>query len=87
MDATAAYRSATDAPRDRPHELLDARDLAPPGPLQRTLETLPRLDDDVVLVQLNDRVPQLLFAKLDDRGYRYDTAEVDDGVVTAIWRP
>ena len=86
MDATADYLAATAAPGGRPTEFIDARDLAPPGPLSRTLETLATLDDDAVLVQLNDRAPQLLYPKLDDRGYRYDTVEVDDGVVTAIWR-
>lgn len=38
--------------------------------------------DNGVLVQYNDRVPQFLYPKLDDRGYEYET---DDAVVTAIW--
>ncbi|HKJ58116.1 MAG TPA: DUF2249 domain-containing protein, partial [Halobacteriales archaeon] len=52
-----------------------------------TLERLAELDDDVVLCQRNDRVPQHLFPVLDDRGYRYETVEDGEEVVTAIWRP
>jgi len=76
---------ATDAPADRPTETLDVADLGPPEPLRRTLELLGELSDETVLVQRNDRVPQFLFPKLDDRGYAYDAVETDDGVVTAIW--
>lgn len=75
----------TTAPSDRPTETLDARELPPPEPLRATLERLADLDDDVVLVQVNDRAPQHLYPKLTDRGYRYDTVVTDDGAVTAIW--
>lgn len=73
------------APLDRPVEELDARDLPPPEPLQRSLERLAELDDRTVLVQYNDRIPRHLFPKLDDRGYTY-VAEKEGGVaVTAVW--
>jgi len=77
---------AVDAPASRPRETLDVRNLGPPRPLSETLELLPKLDDETVLVQLNDRAPQHLYPKLDDRGYVYDTVELDDATVTAIWR-
>jgi TusA-related sulfurtransferase len=77
----------TDAPLDRPLETLDARELPPPEPLQNTLERLTELPDETLLVQYNDRVPQHLFPKLDDRGYEHETVEREDDVVTAIWRP
>jgi len=77
---------AVDAPASRPRETLDVRNLGPPKPLSETLELLPELDDETVLVQLNDRAPQHLYPKLDDRGYVYDTVELDDATVTAIWR-
>jgi TusA-related sulfurtransferase len=77
--------TTTDAPTDRPTELLDARDLGPPKPLTNTLERLPELDDETILVQLNDRAPQHLYPKLDDRGYTYETVEIDGAVVTVIW--
>lgn len=76
----------TDAPADRPVELLEVAQLGPPEPLRQTLETLPNLDDETVLVQINDRAPQHLYPKLEDRGYSYDTTEQSDVVLTAIWR-
>lgn len=82
----AEWREALDAPADRPFELHDARELPPPEPLTQTLERLPELDAERVLVQLNDREPKLLYPELDDRGYRYDSTTVQEGVVTAVWR-
>lgn len=38
------------------------------------------------LIQRNDRAPQFLYTKLEDRGYRYETVERDGDVVTVIWR-
>ncbi|MFB6233865.1 MAG: DUF2249 domain-containing protein [Halopenitus sp.] len=75
-----------EAPTDGPTETLDVRELGPPNPLTETLELLPELDEETVLVQRNDRVPQHLFPKLEDRGYTFETVEVDDEFVTAIWR-
>ncbi|MFW6318038.1 MAG: DUF2249 domain-containing protein [Halorubrum sp.] len=85
MSGETTVPEGTDAPTDRPVETLDVADLGPPEPLRRTLELLADLPDDTVLVQRNDRVPQFLFPKLEDRGYAYDAVETDDGVVTAIW--
>jgi len=76
----------TDAPTDAPVERLDVRSLGPPKPLASTLETLAELDDDVVLLQDNDRAPQHLYPKLDDRGYAYETVETEDATVTVIWK-
>jgi uncharacterized protein (DUF2249 family) len=78
--------AATNAPEDRPTERLDVRDLGPPNPLRRTLELLADLPDGTVLVQRNDRAPQFLYPKLDDRGYRYETVERADAVWTVVWR-
>lgn len=77
----------TDAPAGAPRDRLDARDLGPPKPLQLTLERLADLDDGTVLVQLNDRAPQHLYPKLEDRGYDFGTVELDAAVVTVVWRP
>ncbi|MFC6975982.1 DUF2249 domain-containing protein [Halomicroarcula sp. GCM10025709] len=85
MDPVALL-AETDAPTDAPTERLDVRDLGPPEPLRQTLETLADLDD-AVLVQENDRAPQHLYPKLDDRGYDYETIETDDATVTIIWTP
>jgi hypothetical protein len=83
MDATTAIER-TDAPDDGEAIELDVRNLGPPEPLTQTLETLETLDGDV-LVQFNDRAPEFLFPKLDDRGFAYDTVENDEMTVTTIW--
>lgn len=87
MQQVERYLIETDAPSDRSWETLDASDLPPPQPLQRTLERLTDLDDTIVLVQINDRAPQHLYPKLADRGYSYDTLDTGDEVVTTIWKP
>ncbi|WP_241981493.1 DUF2249 domain-containing protein [Halorubrum sp. GN11_10-6_MGM] len=89
-DPTAVERAVaerTDAPTDGETVSLDVRNLGPPKPLRETLERVEALGDDDVLIQYNDRTPQFLFPRLDDRGYAYATVETDatDAVVTAIW--
>jgi TusA-related sulfurtransferase len=76
----------TTAPTDRPRERLDVTDLPPPKPLTETLDRLADVGD-AVLVQVNDRAPQHLYPKIASRGFKYDTVEAGDRVVTAIWRP
>lgn len=86
MSGVDSLLAETNAPSTTVHDVLDVRELPPPEPLKVTLETLAELDDDDVVVQVNDRVPQHLFPRLDDRGFAYETVERDDRVVTAIWR-
>lgn len=74
-----------DVPSDGEPTEVDVRDMAPPKPLQETLDTLGSLDDGAVLVQVNDRVPQHLFPKLEDRGYAHESIG-EDPVYTAIWQ-
>lgn len=85
LDADAAV-AAAGAPTDRAREVLDVRTSPPPEPLTTTLERLATLDDETVLVQLNDRAPQHLYPKLDDRGWTYATVERDAGIVTVVWQ-
>jgi uncharacterized protein (DUF2249 family) len=71
---------------DRPTVWLDVRGLEPPEPLVRTLAALEELPDGHELVQINARVPQLLFPLLAERGF---ACEVDDSgadVRVRIWR-
>jgi hypothetical protein len=84
---TKPYLAAVDLSSDRPVDFLDARELPPPKPLEETMTRVADLEEPTVFVQLNDRVPQFLFPKLDEQGIEYRTAEVEEGVVTAIWRP
>jgi hypothetical protein len=74
-----------DVPGDAPVEELDVGDLPPPEPMTETLERLTELSTDAVLLQRNDRAPEFLFPKLDDRGFDYETIELGQGVYTAIW--
>jgi uncharacterized protein (DUF2249 family) len=85
MDRASDLVARTDAPADQPWERLDARELPPPAPLQRTLEHLAGMDDRTVLVQVNDRAPQHLYPKLEERGYAYETVDLADAVGTVIW--
>lgn len=74
----------SDAPETPRVEELDVRQLGPPKPLSKTLERLTEIDG-TVLVQYNDRAPQYLYPKLEDRGYQYETLETDEMTVTVIW--
>ncbi|MDS0223143.1 DUF2249 domain-containing protein [Haloarcula sp. S1AR25-5A] len=85
-ERVTALISETDAPDDAPTAQLDVRSLGPPKPLKQTLERLADLNDNTVLLQFNDRAPQHLYPKLDDRGYDFETVETDDTTVTVIWR-
>lgn len=98
MDVRRVTASMTTAPIDIPAVLrdlnappcpdpvtLDVRDLGPPKPLSETLERLAELPDGGVLVQLNDRAPQHLYPRIEDRGFAYETTEQDGMFVTAIW--
>jgi TusA-related sulfurtransferase len=86
LDDWTAELDATAAPTDHDAELVDVREMGPPDPMVETLETLPDLPGDVMLVQVNDRAPQHLYPKLEDRGYDYASVEVGDAVVTGIWQ-
>jgi uncharacterized protein (DUF2249 family) len=66
---------------------LDVRDLEPPEPLVRTLAALETLPAGHVLIQVNNRVPQLLFPMLAERGFACEVDESRaDAVVVRIWR-
>ncbi|EMA72174.1 DUF2249 domain-containing protein [Halorubrum distributum] len=82
-----AVAERTDAPTDGEAVSLDVRNLGPPKPLRETLERVETLGDGDVLVQYNDRTPQFLFPRLEDRGFAYAAVDTDatDAVVTAIW--
>ncbi len=70
-----------------PEVTVDARGLEPPQPMQRILEALASLPEGVTLRARTDRRPMLLYPKLEERGYRYETREADgDGFETRIWR-
>ena len=87
MDEPEAVGAAALVDVDESSLVLDVRGLEPPEPLMRTLAALESLPADMVLVQVNSRVPQLLFPMLAERGF---ACEVDDSradvVTVKIWR-
>jgi TusA-related sulfurtransferase len=66
---------------------LDVRGSHPPEPMMRTLAALETLPPDHVLVQVNDRVPQLLFPLLAEGGFACEVDEsAADRILVRIWR-
>lgn len=63
---------------------LDVRNLEPPEPMHRTLAALAALPPGGTLVQLNVRVPRLLFPHLEDRGFHYEVEEEAPDLVRVI---
>ncbi|MEP6991340.1 MAG: DUF2249 domain-containing protein [bacterium] len=79
--------AVVDSPADDTTSWLDVRGLEPPEPLMRTLAALETLPDGHVLVQVNSRVPQLLFPMLAERGFACEVDESRaDAVSVRIWR-
>ena len=85
--ATEPDRGGAGAPDGGTTIQLDVRNLEPPEPLMRTLAALETLPPGHVLVQVNDRVPQLLLPMLAERGFRFAIDESRaDSVLVRIWR-
>lgn len=67
---------------------LDNRGLEPPEPMIRTFAALGALPADEVLEIHNDRRPMFLYPHLDERGFRYQTVDEEDGsAFVRIWKP
>ncbi len=66
---------------------LDVRRLEPPQPMAMILETMARLDPSKRLVVQHERVPMFLYPKLDEKGYTYETHELDQHNVQLIIKP
>ncbi|MHB9013536.1 MAG: DUF2249 domain-containing protein, partial [Ignavibacteriaceae bacterium] len=49
---------------------IDVRDLTPPEPMVKVLESLSKVDDKTVLVVHHHREPLMLYPKLEERGYK-----------------
>lgn len=48
---------------------LDVRELVPPEPMVKILETLSKVDENTVLLVHHHREPMMLYPKLEERGY------------------
>ena len=71
-----------------PHEVLvDARDLAPPEPMEKVMQALELLRPGQSIRMLLHREPFPLYPLLSDRGYRHDTRMEADGSYVILIRP
>lgn len=57
---------------------LDVRDLPPPEPMIKILESLSRVDENTVLVVHHHREPLMLYPKLEERGYTAISNKIDE---------
>ena len=57
---------------------LDVTQLEPPEPMIRIFETLPRVDENTILLVHHHREPVMLYEKLEERGYRAVTHKIND---------
>ncbi len=75
------------APERVPDRILDARDMEPPEPMERTLEALDALLPGQRLRLLLPREPYPLYGILNRNGYRHRTEPQPDGhFAILIWR-
>jgi TusA-related sulfurtransferase len=78
---------STPAPETIPDRILDARDMEPPEPMDRTLEALEELLPGQRLRLLLPREPYPLYGILNRNGYRHQAEPQPDGhFVILIWR-
>lgn len=86
VETNASSGSAV-PPDDATTAYLDVRGSSPPEPLMRTLVALETLRRGQTLVQINNRVPQLLLPMLAERGFACEIDESrGDRVLVRIWR-
>jgi uncharacterized protein (DUF2249 family) len=66
---------------------LDNRGLGPPEPMIRILDALPTLGEGQELIARNDRDPIFLYPELKNRGFEYETSQLEDGSFRIrIWK-
>jgi len=64
--------------------VIDVRGLEPPQPMMFVLRVLENSDLVLPLTVKHQRVPSVLFSHLEDDGFKWTTAEHDDGVDVVI---
>jgi uncharacterized protein (DUF2249 family) len=63
---------------------LDVRNLEPPEPMVKILETLPKLSDNTILVVHHHREPLMLYDKLAERGYSAITNKIEENYYKVV---
>lgn len=57
---------------------LDVRELPPPEPMMKIMESLSKIDDKTVLLVHHHREPMMLYPKLEERGFKAITNKIND---------
>lgn len=63
---------------------LDVRELTPPEPMMKILETLSQVDENTVLLIHHHREPMMLYPKLEERGYEATTNKIAENYYKVI---
>lgn len=71
------------------HELenvieIDVRELSPPEPMIKILETLSKVDEKTVLVVHHHREPLMLYPKLEERGYKAISNKINENYFKVV---
>jgi uncharacterized protein (DUF2249 family) len=69
-----------------PDELIeiDVRELSPPEPMMKILNTLPQLGENGVLVVHHHREPAMLYEKLEERGFMAVTNKIEENYYKVV---
>jgi uncharacterized protein (DUF2249 family) len=79
--------SSSDIPAREKTIELDVRQLAPPEPMMRILETLPQVDEKTMLLVHHHREPLYLYEKLQAREYKWNLQKIDENYYhLRIWK-
>lgn len=83
---TPMNAEAVESPPGDDIVILDVRFLEPPEPMVRTFEALEALPRGKTLLQINQRVPQFLLPRLEERGFVYEIREQSADLVRIFIR-
>ncbi|MBK7381646.1 MAG: DUF2249 domain-containing protein, partial [Ignavibacteriales bacterium] len=63
---------------------LDVRELSPPEPMMKILETLPQVDENTLLLVHHHREPMMLYPKLEERGYEAVSNKIEENYYKVV---
>lgn len=63
---------------------LDVRELVPPEPMIKILETLPQVDENTLLLVHHHREPMMLYPKLEERGYEAVSNKIEENYYKVV---
>ena len=63
---------------------LDVRELVPPEPMIKILETLSQVDENTVLLVHHHREPMMLYPKLEERGYEAVSNKIEENYFKVV---